>query len=122
MANKRPHRGVPKGTAGPPKYPTLLPFGERVESVRLEKGLTQQGVTAAAQISMYYYGMITKGRGNPSLTVVLRLADALGVPAADLLPYSNKGRFVPDSDLEDVMAGFTWLAAAVEQIAGCKQD
>jgi len=60
-------------------------FGGRVQQVRLEKGLTQEGLADLAGFDRTYISLIERGKRNPSLTALCRLAKALGVMPADLL-------------------------------------
>lgn len=54
-------------------------FGRQVRSVRQAKGLTQEAVALDAEIDLTYLGGIERGRRNPSLLVIVRIAAALAV-------------------------------------------
>lgn len=60
-------------------------FGENVRRLRRERELTQEQLAFEAQIDLTYVGGIERGRRNPSLIVITRLAAALGVAPATLL-------------------------------------
>ncbi|OHD07581.1 helix-turn-helix domain-containing protein [Sphingopyxis sp. RIFCSPHIGHO2_12_FULL_65_19] len=62
--------------------------GANVKRLRIERKLTQEQLAHDAEIDLTYMGGIERGRRNPSLSVIARLADALGVHPADLLSYS----------------------------------
>lgn len=53
--------------------------------LRQERGLTQEQLAFEAQLDLTYVGGIERGRRNPSLLVLVRLAGSLGVTPVDLL-------------------------------------
>jgi transcriptional regulator with XRE-family HTH domain len=59
--------------------------GRNVKKYRQQKGLTQEELAFAAKIDLTYVGGIERGRRNPSLLVMARVADALAVPLQKLL-------------------------------------
>jgi transcriptional regulator with XRE-family HTH domain len=59
--------------------------GKNVRSLRLTRGLTQEQLAFEAKIDLTYVGGIERGRRNPSLLVMVRLAKALKVDPRDLL-------------------------------------
>jgi len=61
-------------------------FGSNVRRVRQAQALTQEEVAFRAQIDLTYVGGIERGVRNPSLLVMGRIADALGVPLRELVP------------------------------------
>jgi transcriptional regulator with XRE-family HTH domain len=60
-------------------------FGRQVRKARLLKGLTQEELAFEAKIDLTYMGGIERGKRNPSLTVMARIADALRVSLPKLL-------------------------------------
>lgn len=54
-------------------------FGEKVKLLRLEKGWSQEKLALEAGIDRTYLPGIEKGERNVSITVVEKLAVALGV-------------------------------------------
>ena len=62
--------------------------GGNIKRERLAKGLTQEQLAFEAQIDLTYVGGIERGRRNPSLLVMARIADALGVPIGQLVEAS----------------------------------
>jgi transcriptional regulator with XRE-family HTH domain len=60
-------------------------FGRVVRDLRESKGLTQEELADRAGISATYVGFIERGDSVPTLTVILEIADGLGVRAAELL-------------------------------------
>ena len=65
--------------------PPRLRFGRQVRELRQRTGLRQADVAAAAGISVNYLSEMENGQRNPTLTVMLGLAHALGVKPHDLL-------------------------------------
>lgn len=59
--------------------------GENVRRLRLARGLTQEQLAFEAQIDLTYLGGIERGRRNPSLEVMARIAQSLQVKPADLV-------------------------------------
>jgi transcriptional regulator with XRE-family HTH domain len=60
-------------------------LGRNVRRLRLQKKLTQEELAFAAEIDLTYMGGIERGRRNPSLLVMARIANALSVPLPKLL-------------------------------------
>jgi len=56
-----------------------------VRRLRLARGLTQEEVAFRAQIDLTYQGGIERGRRNPSLLVMVRIAKALSADPTELL-------------------------------------
>jgi len=63
--------------------------GENVRRLRLAKGLTQEQLAFAADIDLTYVGGIERGKRNPSLLVMIRLASALEVSPTLLLEFKD---------------------------------
>ena len=59
--------------------------GKNVRRLRLACGKTQEALAAEAKIDLTYMGGIERGRRNPSLEVIARVAAALGVEPSALL-------------------------------------
>jgi transcriptional regulator with XRE-family HTH domain len=60
-------------------------LGKNVRRIRQQKGLTQEQLAFEAEIDLTYMGGIERGKRNPSLLVIARIADALLVPLTKLL-------------------------------------
>jgi transcriptional regulator with XRE-family HTH domain len=56
-----------------------------VRRARHRAGFTQEQLALEAKIDLTYVGGIERGRRNPSLMVLVRIADALRIAPADLL-------------------------------------
>lgn len=65
--------------------PEAVIFSETLKRLRAEKKLTQQALAHDAGLAVNYMSDLERGRKVPSLTTVLQLAHALGVPPAELL-------------------------------------
>ncbi len=59
--------------------------GRNIRRLREARRMTQEQLAFEAQIDLTYVGGIERGRRNPSLMVMVRIADALDVPVRDLL-------------------------------------
>jgi transcriptional regulator with XRE-family HTH domain len=62
-----------------------LVLGENVRTLRHARALTQEQLAFEAKIDLTYMGGIERGRRNPSLLVIARLAAALAVTPSSLL-------------------------------------
>ena len=60
-------------------------LGRNVRRLRQQHGLTQEQLAFDAEIDLTYLGGIERGRRNPSLLVIARIADALSVSVPKLL-------------------------------------
>ena len=60
-------------------------FGSNVRRARQQRKLTQEQLAFEAEIDLTYVGGIERGKRNPSLLVMSRIADALGVHLTKLL-------------------------------------
>lgn len=59
--------------------------GRNVRKVRQQRHMTQEALAFAAELDLTYIGGIERGKRNPSLLVMARIADALDVPLVKLL-------------------------------------
>jgi len=70
----------------------LLQLGERLRSLRIRRGLTQEQLATQCSISVRFLNDLERGRGNISLTRLRDLSISLGIPietlAAENLPSS----------------------------------
>jgi transcriptional regulator with XRE-family HTH domain len=60
-------------------------FGKSVRRCRERAGYSQEALAARAEIHRTYIGGIERGERNPTLTMIHRLARALGVSPTKLL-------------------------------------
>ena len=59
--------------------------GRNVRKLRVAKGITQERLAFASELDLTYIGGIERGRRNPSLLVMVRIANALDASLADLI-------------------------------------
>jgi transcriptional regulator with XRE-family HTH domain len=60
-------------------------FGAAVRRAREQRRLAQGVVADAAGISLTYLSLLERGENTPTLTVVFRICEALGVSPSELL-------------------------------------
>ncbi len=65
--------------------PVLAAVGLRLRQHREAKGLTQERLAEKADLDQTYISGIERGLRNPGIKNIVRLARALGIPAAKLL-------------------------------------
>jgi XRE family aerobic/anaerobic benzoate catabolism transcriptional regulator len=63
----------------------LAALGREVRHGRAKRGMTRRQLAQASRTSERYLAQIESGTGNPSVTVLRAIAQALDVPAANLL-------------------------------------
>jgi transcriptional regulator with XRE-family HTH domain len=59
--------------------------GKNVRELRLMRGLTQEKLAVDSQIDLTYLGGIERGSRNPTLLVLVRIAEALDAEVTQLL-------------------------------------
>ena len=62
-----------------------MAFGRAVREIRRQSSWSQEALADRAKIHRTYIGGIERGERNPTLTMMFRLAAALGVSPARLL-------------------------------------
>lgn len=67
-----------------------LQFGERLRAVRQTRGISQEKLAELAGLHRTYVSSIERGERNVSLVNIERLAAALGVAMAELMPDEVK--------------------------------
>ena len=60
-------------------------LGRAVRAVRVERGLSQEALADRSGMHRTYVGGIERGERNLAYENLLKLAEALGVPASELL-------------------------------------
>ncbi|WP_260093298.1 helix-turn-helix domain-containing protein [Phaeobacter inhibens] len=63
---------------------TVEDFGKRLRALRKERGYSQESFALTVELDRTYIGGIERGERNPGLKTIVRIADALDVPVADL--------------------------------------
>jgi len=64
--------------------------GKNVRRFRQRADMTQEQLAFAAEIDLTYVGGIERGKRNPSVLVLVRIAAALGTEPAELLKAVSK--------------------------------
>jgi XRE family aerobic/anaerobic benzoate catabolism transcriptional regulator len=65
-------------------------IAKRIRSARARGGVTRKQLAAASGASERYLAHLEAGTGNPSIEMLLTIADALGIALAELLPMSGE--------------------------------
>lgn len=60
-------------------------FGENVRRARKAAGMSQEALAVDARLAKSYMSDVERGRRNPTVNVVSRIARALGIGAAELM-------------------------------------
>jgi transcriptional regulator with XRE-family HTH domain len=68
----------------PTRSPAHAAFGRAIRQLRDEQGLSQEALAHACDLDRTYISGIERGTRNPSLTNILKVAEALGVGTAEL--------------------------------------
>jgi transcriptional regulator with XRE-family HTH domain len=63
-------------------------FGLKLKELRLSRGMSQGELAGQAHVTTNYISRLEKGGAAPGIDLVARLAVALGVQIADLLPMT----------------------------------
>ena len=64
---------------------SLLELGQKIRQLRVAKGLSQEVFASTCGLDRTYIGGVERGERNLSLKNLLRISDALGVTASELL-------------------------------------
>lgn len=59
--------------------------GEQIRRIREHHNLTQIDVCGRSGVDLATYSRIEQGHSSPKLDTLIRIADAIGVPLADLV-------------------------------------
>jgi XRE family transcriptional regulator, aerobic/anaerobic benzoate catabolism transcriptional regulator len=86
LRNKSVRKSAPDAQAnGRAAAGFLAALGREVRRGRAKRGMTRRQLAQASHTSERYLAQIESGTGNPSVTVLRAIAQALDIPAADLL-------------------------------------
>ncbi|BDG07561.1 helix-turn-helix domain-containing protein [Anaeromyxobacter paludicola] len=67
-----------------PRREVLRELGDRIRLLRRKRGLTQEDLAEALDLSVAYVSLIERGGRNPPFTTVVAIAQALGVGTSSL--------------------------------------
>jgi transcriptional regulator with XRE-family HTH domain len=65
-------------------------FGNAVRKARTAAGLTQEDLADRSGLDRSYIGGVERGERNPTLSVIEKIADGLGISLAELFSYAAK--------------------------------
>ncbi len=65
--------------------PYLRRLGERVRTLRNQRGMTRRALAAHAKVSERYLAQLEVGKGNCSIVLLRRIARAIGLPVTQLV-------------------------------------
>jgi transcriptional regulator with XRE-family HTH domain len=65
-------------------------FGQRLRALRKQRAFSQESLALACGLDRTYIGGVERGERNISLINIHRIAEALGVPASELLKVSAR--------------------------------
>ena len=65
----------------------LAAFSAHIRSIRLQRGLSQEDVAERAGIHVTYLSGIERGRRNPSVKSLYRIAKALDIPVREMFEF-----------------------------------
>jgi len=68
----------------------LIKFGERVRSLRKERGISQEELSFRAELHRTYIGMIERAEKNITLINIEKIAKALDVEIKELFYETKK--------------------------------
>ena len=109
-----------------PSFSGSLEIAQRIRSARARTGFTRKQLASASGASERYLAHLEAGTGNPSVEMLLAIAEALGIAMADLLPMGGERdaavaqaaqllrRMPPDR----VREALVWLGERPEAIDG----
>ncbi len=64
-------------------------LGNQIKKARKHQGLTQEDLAELIKVSTHHLQTIELGMSHPSLRVLYKIADKLGVKVGDLFPHSS---------------------------------
>lgn len=105
-----------------PSFNGSLEMAQRIRSARARTGLTRKQLAAASGASERYLATLEAGTGNPSIEILLAIADALNVAMAELLPMGGERELAVSQaaaqlrrlSLERVSEASAWLGQPVK--------
>jgi len=84
MQKQHVKRGRPRGTTTYDSK-SAQAFGSAVRSARMAQGVAQEELATLAAIERSHMGKIERGEHMPTLALILKIAAALKISAANLL-------------------------------------
>ncbi|AUT46401.1 helix-turn-helix domain-containing protein [Pseudomonas aeruginosa] len=81
--------GRPSGTSTYESKPALA-FGQAVRAARVAQGVAQDEFAARAGVARSHMGKIERGQHVPTLPLILKIAAALKISAAELMAATER--------------------------------
>ena len=80
-------------------------LGRRIRTLRKAKRWTQEELGKQADVSYKFPGEIERGIQNPSFTILVKVANALGVKLSELFRFESEGlnRKAIETSLSDII-------------------
>jgi transcriptional regulator with XRE-family HTH domain len=66
------------------RSPAHAAFGQAIRELREERGISQEAFALKSGIDRSHYGGMERGERNPSLTSIIKIANALDVRPSDI--------------------------------------
>jgi transcriptional regulator with XRE-family HTH domain len=67
------------------KNKILTNFGKKLKEVRLANGLSQEALALSLEFDRTYIGLLERGKRNPSLLTIYKIATFLKIKPSELL-------------------------------------
>ena len=74
----------------PPSFKGSQEIAQRIRSARARAGLTRKQLASASGASERYLATLEAGNGNPSVEMLMAIAEALNIAMAELLPMGGE--------------------------------
>jgi XRE family transcriptional regulator, aerobic/anaerobic benzoate catabolism transcriptional regulator len=74
----------------PPSFKGSQEIAQRIRSARARAGLTRKQLASASDASERYLATLEAGNGNPSVEMLMAIAEALNIAMAELLPMGGE--------------------------------
>jgi transcriptional regulator with XRE-family HTH domain len=88
----------------------LVDLGQRIQEARRDRDLTLQALADRAQVSVSMLSSVERGQKAPTIVVLARIAEGLGVPLTALITAADSGRVIvrraADQDVVDEAGGW----------------
>ena len=78
-------------------------IGARIRSLREAKGMTQERLAEVMDINAKYLSNIERGKENPTLDMLIKFVDALGVEMCEIFDFGHE---VNIKELRETMSRF----------------
>lgn len=72
-------------------------YGERLRTLRRERGLTQEEVAMRADITTSYYGQLERGTANPTVGMLEKICCVMGISISDIFSEADTNLFGIDA-------------------------